>query len=370
MTANHRSSPVFRAEHVGSLLRPAELRQAYRAHGEGTLTADAFREVQDKCVREAVAMQEDIGFEAVTDGEFRRGSYWSHFVDGIEGLGLAPALFEFHDEAGEPTRFQAPCATAKLTRAHSLSGDEFDFLKSVTTKMPKVTMPTAPTMHFWSDPRFVREAGYPDEDAFFGDLARVYREEIADLGGRGATYLQMDEVPLVMLCDAGVRDGLKARGEDPERLTDRYVDLNNASLAGRPPAMTVAMHLCRGNFKGKWLSEGSYLHVAERLFNDIDVDAYFLEYDTPRAGDFEPLRYVPDGKFVVLGLVSSKAPELEPAEDLRRRIDEASRFVPLERLAISPQCGFASAVSGNPVTYEDQVNKLRLVADVAARVWN
>lgn len=363
-----RTSPPFRAEHVGSLLRPPALRQAFRDHGEGRIGAGEFRAAQDQAVRDVVALQEEIGFRAVTDGEFRRASYWSHFVEATDGLEVAEARFDFHDSTGASSSFLAPEISGKLRRAGPISGPEFDFLKAAATALPKITMPSPPTMHFWARPGRLAAAGY-DLDGLIEDLARVYREEISDLCARGATYIQIDEVPLAMLCDQNVRAQIRDRGEDPEALVGRYVGLINASLAGRPENLTVAMHLCRGNFKGLWLAEGSYRYVSETLFNEIDVDAFFLEYDTPRAGDFEPLAAVPEHKSVVLGLVSSKTPALEPADDLKRRIDEAAAFIDPDRLGLSPQCGFASAVSGNPVTLEDQIAKLRLVAGVAREVW-
>lgn len=359
----------FRAEHVGSLLRPAKLREAFRDHAAGKMTPDEFRAVQDESIRDVVRMQENVGLEAVTDGEFRRASYWSHFVEGIEGFGLEQARFDFHDEAGESVHFISPKVTGKLNRPGGLSGDELDFLRNETSKTPKITMPSPPTMHFWAKPDSVSVAGYADDAAFFADLAAVYHQELSDLASRGATYVQLDEVPLAMLCDETVRAKTKADGDDPDAVVGEYVDLINASVAGLPDTLTVAMHLCRGNFKGKWLTEGSYRYVADRLFNEINVDALFLEYDTPRAGDFAPLDSVPSNKSVVLGLVSSKVPELEAADALKRRIDEAGKHMSLDRLAISPQCGFASAVSGNPVTFEDEVAKLELVVKVARDVW-
>ena len=368
MTTSAHSIP-FHADHVGSLLRPPELRQAFRERTQGKISADAFREIQDKSIRDVVKLQEDLGLQSITDGEFRRSSYWSHFAEGIGGLDVAEARFEFSDESGERVHFMAPHPTSKLKRPRSLSGDDFDFVKAATTHTPKITVPSPPSMHFWGDWDAHLNAGYADEAEFFDDLAEIYQGEIADLAARGATYVQIDEVPLAMLCDETVRAGVTERGEDPDRLVDAYVRLINDSLAGRPDGMTIAMHLCRGNFKGKWLSEGSYQYVAERLFNDIDVDAFFLEYDNERSGDFAPLASVPDNKVVVLGLVSSKTPEMETPDDLKRRLDDASKLVPYERLALSPQCGFASVVTGNPVTLDDQINKLRLIVDVAGEVW-
>lgn len=369
MDSGLQSGPPFRAEHVGSLLRPAVLRNAFRDFNGGRIDADRFREVQDQCIREVVALQEELGFQGVNDGEFRRASYWSHFVEATEGFGVARSRFDFHDDTGQVTHFLSPKVTGKIRRARPISGDEFDFLKSVTTHTPKVTLPSPPTMHFWAKPGSSKAGGYADDEAYLADLTRVFQEEIADLAARGATYLQIDEVPLAMLCDETLRERVRADGDDPDALVGRYVDLINACLAGRPRGMTVGMHLCRGNFKGQWLSEGSYGYVAERIFNDINVDAFFLEYDTPRAGDFTPLQNVPDNKSVVLGLISSKTTALEPVDSLLARIDEASRYLPVERLAISPQCGFASAVSGNPISLEDEKRKLGLVQEVASKVW-
>lgn len=369
MIKRQRTEPPFRAEHIGSLLRPAELRQAFRSFSEGKIDADAFCAMQDRAVCEVVALQERIGLEGITDGEFRRASYWAHFLDGVEGLQVAQARFDFHDDKDEHTHFLAPVPKGRLQRKASISGDEFDFLKSVTTRTPKITMPAPSTMHFWCESDTVRKAGYRDDATYFDDLSCVFREEIADLAQRGARYIQLDEVALAMLCDEHIRESVRARGENPDRLVDNYVALVNACLRDRPADMTVGMHLCRGNFKGKWLAKGSYQYVAERLFNEIRVDAFFLEYDTERAGDFTPLKSVPKDKMVVLGLVSSKVPTLEETGDLRRRIEQASKVVPLEQLALSPQCGFASAVPGNPVTFEDEVAKLNLVADTARDVW-
>ena len=364
-----RGGPPYRAEHVGSLLRPEALRQAHREFSRGVIDAEAFRAEQDRSIREAVALQESLGFQAAGDGEFRRVSYWSHFVEATEGLDVAEARFEFHDDKGQPTHFLAPKVSGPVKRGRSISGGEFDFLKSVTKVTPKITMPSPPTMHFWGQRGQSKAAGYPGDEAYLADLARVYREEITDLCGRGATYIQLDEVPLAMLCDETTRARVTEGGEDPDALVQQYVDLFNACLAGRPDSLTVGMHLCRGNFKGQWLSEGGYQYVAEKLFNEIGVDVFFLEYDTPRAGDFSPLGAVSPSKSVVLGLVSTKTTELEDPDALVWRVEEAAGHMPLERLAVSPQCGFASTVGGNPVTLDTQIAKLTLVQDVARRVW-
>lgn len=362
-------NPVFRADHVGSLLRPDKLRQAFRAHAEGRIDAHTFAAIQDEAIVEAVRLQETVGLHSITDGEFRRASYWSHFIDGIAGLGVAQARFDFRDDTGHTVNFLAPHVIGPISRTHSLSGAEFDFLKTATAQTPKITLPSPPTLHFWDRAGSVETAGYRTTDAYFADVARIYRAEIADLARRGATYLQLDDVPLAMLCDESLRARMRASGEDPNEVLDRYIELFNACLDGRPKEMTVALHVCRGNFKGHYLSEGGYGLVARRMFNEIDVDTYFLEFDTPRAGDFTPLADVPKGKSVVLGIVSTKTATLESADAVKRRIDEASHFLPLAQLALSPQCGFASAVSGNPISYADQTAKLRLVVEIASDVW-
>lgn len=362
-------NPPFRADHVGSLLRPAALRQAFRDHTAGNISAEEFAAIQDDAIRDAVALQENAGLQAITDGEFRRASYWSHFVEGIDGLEVAEARFDFTDAAGHAMHFFAPHVTGPIRRTGPLSGGAFDFLKSATRATPKVTLPSPPTMHFWDSTSAVRSAGYAGPEEFFADLAAVFQAEIADLAARGAHYIQLDEVPLVMLCDEKLRARIRSAGEDPDQYVDHYIGLFNACLAGRPGHMTVALHICRGNFKGHWLTEGSYGYVAKRVFQEIDVDAFLLEYDSPRAGDFSPLAHMPRGKTAILGLVSSKVPELEDADDLKRRIDEAAEYLPLENLGLSPQCGFASAVSGNPVSEDDQKAKLALVVEVAEAIW-
>ena len=362
-------APRFRADHVGSLLRPPELRRAYHRLETGDLSPDDFEVLQNDAIRSVIRLQEDVGLEAITDGEFRRISYWARFVDRVEGLSVAPAVFRFRDDSGVEAGFLAPHVHAPVRRRRPIAGDEFAFVRANTTRTPKITLPSPATMHFWRGPQGVDPAAYADLDAYFDDLTVVYREEVADLATRGSTYVQIDDVPLAMLSAAEVREQVRAGGDDPDRLIDRYVRLTNAALAGRPAGMTVVMHLCRGNFKGRWLSEGGYEPVAERLFGQVEVDTFFLEYDTPRAGDFRPLRFVPPGKSVVLGLVSTKTPVLEDAGTLRRRIDEAATFIPLDQLGLSPQCGFASTVGGNPLSLDDERRKLALVVEVARAVW-
>ena len=288
----------FRAEHIGSLLRPRELIQAHRDFASREISTKAFREAQDQCIRDVVRLQEEVGLESITDGEFRRGSYFSHFIDAITGMTDKESLFIFRDASGAKFPFNAPHVAGKLLRERGISTEEFQFLQSVTRRTPKVTMPSPSTMHFYRGHQGVNRTAYPDEEEFFADLVRIYREELADLARLGASYLQIDEVPLAMLCDREVREKVKERGEDPERLTSKYIDMVNAVLQGKPVGLTVGMHLCRGNYKAKWLSEGGYDAVAEDLFNNVQVDAFFLEYDTPRAGGFEPLRHLPANKVV------------------------------------------------------------------------
>jgi 5-methyltetrahydropteroyltriglutamate--homocysteine methyltransferase len=369
VTKTFKIAPPFRADHVGSLLRPAELTSAHRSLIEGKLSSADFDEATNRAIREVVTLQEQAGLESITDGEFRRASYWSHFVDAIEGMTVREALFVFRDDHGT-LQFTAPETIAKLRRKRPISVNEFRFLRSVTGHTPKITMPSPATMHFWLGRAGVDRTAYHDEDRFFDDLAQIYREEITDLCAAGARYVQIDDVPLAMLCDEKVRDSVRRRGEDPEMLIDKYVQLTNAALEGAPAQLTVAMHLCRGNYKGKWLSEGGYEYVAQRLFNEVAVDAYFLEYDTARAGDFAPLSFVPDRKVVILGLISTKTSQLESVTDLKKRVTAASRHVPLDRLGLSPQCGFASTVGGNPLSIDDEKRKLELLVRTAALIWS
>lgn len=362
------SGPPFHAEHVGSLLRPPGLRRAFRARSEGSIEESEFREVQDAAIRDAIAMQEGAGLRAVTDGEYRRASYWAHWVEAIDGLDVGESLFSFHDDSGEETAFTAPSVTGTLDRPLAISGAEYDFTARETDAVVKVTMPSPSTFLFWRGEDSLPEQ-YPTAGAFFSDLGRIYREEIADLATRGARYVQLDEVALVMLADPSIREQVEARGEDPDALVDRFVGAINDAVSECPEGVTAAVHICRGNYKGSWLSDGGYDAIAERAFGALDVDALFLEYDTPRAGDFKPLRHVPSGKRVVLGLVSSKTADMESPEELRRRIEEASEHFDGDRLALSPQCGFASAAGGNPITPEAQEAKLRMIVDVAEEVW-
>jgi 5-methyltetrahydropteroyltriglutamate--homocysteine methyltransferase len=362
--------PPFRADHVGSLLRPPALRQAFRQHGAGEIDAAARGEAQDRCIREAVAMQEAVGLEIVSDGEFRRGSYWGRFVERMEGFAIRPALFKFRDDAGHEMAFTAPYAVGRVRRGQPLALDEFLFLREIARATAKITLPAPSTVHFYRCSDFAAPGVYDNVDSFFADVAAAFRAEIAALGEAGCRYVQLDEVAVALLCDPAIRAEVEASGHAPDRLVDLYIDAINAALAGRPADMTVGVHMCRGNFKGHYLAAGGYASVAERFFANTDVDHFLLEYDTPRAGDFAPLRFVPKEKGVVLGLISTKIPALENIETLRRRVDEAARHIDVERLAISPQCGFASTAAGNPLSEADQRAKLALVVQAAAQIWN
>jgi 5-methyltetrahydropteroyltriglutamate--homocysteine methyltransferase len=358
-------------DHIGSFIRPERLLQAARARKAGSLDDAGYRAVQDECIREIVAFQESLGYPLVTDGEFRRRSWSAGFIDAVEGFGLRDGALGFRTDTKVMGIAASPYARERLTRRGRIVADDYGFLKSVVTNgRPKVTIASPPVMHFFLGPKSFAEETYRDRDAFFGDLVRIYREEIADLAAEGCTHLQLDETALPCNCDAQVRRDVQARGEDPDELTERYARLINDAISTRPPGMTTAIHLCRGNLKGAWMAEGGYDPIADALFNRVNVDMFCLEYDTPRAGDFSPLRFVPEGKAVFLGLVSTKTPRLESKDELKRRIEEASRYVPLERLGLSPQCGFSSGGgSGQTVTADDTRRKLELVMDVAREVW-
>src|SRR3954465_8361405 len=351
----------FRADHIGSLLRPKKLREAFRSFSTGEIPAQALRAVQDEAIREVVALQQGCGLGAVTDGEFRRVSYWEKFVRLTRGLEIRDAVFTFHDAEGHESKFTAPYVSGKVSRAEPITLDELGFGNN------KVTMPAPSTMHFY---RFTDwGSAYDDAEAFFADLGKVYQAEIADLAKAGCKYVQIDEVAVAILCDPAAREKVKAKGGDPDKLVDLYIDAINHAVQGRPKGVSVGVHVCRGNYKGMYLSEGGYDSVAEKFFGRTHVDHFLLEFDSPRAGGFAPLRFVPKGKGVVLGLVSSKTPQLEKIDDLRHRADEAARYMDPANLAISPQCGFASTMGGNPVSEADERAKLKLCVDAAQAIW-
>jgi methionine synthase II (cobalamin-independent) len=361
--------PPFRADHIGSLLRPKKLREAFRKHSLGEIPERELLSVQDECIREVLGLQESCGLPVVTDGEFRRVSYWEKFVRLTSGLEVRNAVFRFHDAQGHESDFTAPYARTKVARSAPITADEFRFVKQHSARTPKITMPAPSTMHFYRFMDWGDRNVYRDAPSFFADLGKVYQQEIAELAAAGCRYVQIDEVAVAILCDPAARDKVKAAGEDPERLVDLYIDAINHALVHRPRDMKIGVHVCRGNYKGMYLSEGGYDSVAEKFFSRTDVDHFLLEFDTPRAGGFAPLRFVPKNKGVVLGLVSSKTPSLENVDDLRRRADEVARYMDASRLAISPQCGFASSIGGNPVTEADERAKLRLCVDAARAIW-
>jgi 5-methyltetrahydropteroyltriglutamate--homocysteine methyltransferase len=364
--------PPFRVEHVGSMLRPQRLLDGARKLRAGSLSERDFHKLQNECVTEVIRFQESLGLGSITDGEYRRRAWSTGFIDAVSGFGFRDSsLAGFKSEKGDVMPPPSPYARARLVRKKGIATSEFSYLKSVVQKgVPKITIPSPTVMHFFLGPQAADASVYPDIEGFFADLVRIYREEIGELTRLGCTYLQLDDTALPCLCDAGNRAGVSSRGEDPVTLTERYARLINDAIKGRPASMTVGIHLCRGNFKGAWMAEGGYEPIADVLFNDMNIDAYFLEYDTPRAGDFTPLRFVPKNKIVVLGLVSTKTPQLEPMDDIKRRIDEAAKYVPLEQLCLSPQCGFSSAAgSGQVLTMDDTRRKIELMQSIAAAVW-
>ena len=369
--------PPFRADHVGSLLRPPELLRAREQRQKGELSAAALREAEDRAIRAAVQLQEDIGFQAITDGEYRRTIWNADFLRQFAGVAVKEGVaeqsgarkFKAGDEEIErtPTRFEI---TSRLERRAGIETDNFKYLKSATRRTAKLCIPSPTILHMRGGRGAIDRRAYPDIEMFFADLARVYREEISALATLGCTYLQLDDPNMGYLCDEKMRESVRRLGEDPEELPRTYAKLINECIKDRPPDMTVCMHICRGNFRSAWAAEGGYDPVAEILFNEFNLDGFFLEYDSPRAGTFAPLRFVPKGKKIVLGLVTTKTGDMETAGELKRRIEEAGRYVPLEQLALSPQCGFSSTVLGNNITVDAEIAKLSLVVKVANEVWN
>jgi 5-methyltetrahydropteroyltriglutamate--homocysteine methyltransferase len=368
MLENAKGRPPFRADHVGSLLRPAELRQAFKDHAARRIENATFAQIQDRCIRDVVKLQEGTGLKVVTDGEFRRGSYWGRFVERIDGFVIKNAVFKFRDDHGHEVEFTAPYAAGKLNRRQPLVLDEFEFLRDVTKVTPKITLPSPSTMHFYRCTDFADKSAYTTVEAFFADLGRIFREEIAELAKAGCRYIQLDEVAVALLCDPAIRKKVEDAGQKPDRLVDLYIESLNDAVEGAPPDVIFGVHMCRGNFKGHYLAAGGYESVAERFFSRTNVNHFLLEYDTQRAGDFKPLRFVKN-KGVVLGLVSSKTRALESLEDLKSRTKEATGYLGLDHLAISPQCGFASTAAGNPVTEADEKAKLTLVVSAASSIW-
>jgi 5-methyltetrahydropteroyltriglutamate--homocysteine methyltransferase len=365
------SKAPFRADHVGSFLRPAELLAARERYQGGHIDGATLRAVEDRAIREVARREEDAGLLGITDGELRRTYFHVDFLEKLHGVTTQGGVAaQFRNRSGV-VDFAPPVmrVTAKIRHERPIQLEDFTFLRSVTTRTPKVSIPSPTMLHFRGGRAAISDEAYPDLDAFFGDVAAAYRAEIRSLYAAGCRYLQLDDTNLAYLCDANMRDGARSRGDDPTELPRRYADLINAAIADRPADMVLCIHLCRGNFKSAWVAEGGYEPVAEVLLNDLKVDGYFLEYDDARSGDFSPLRFLPPGKRVVLGIVTSKLGILEKKEDIKRRIDEAAKFAALEQLALSPQCGFSSTVHGNDIAQEAQWAKLRLIVETAREVW-
>jgi 5-methyltetrahydropteroyltriglutamate--homocysteine methyltransferase len=366
-----RLDPPFRADHVGSLLRAPEVVDARARLAAGAISPAELRAVEDAVIARNVGTLEGLGMRSITDGEQRRAWFHLDFLQELEGVAVTGNIASSSDSAA--TVHMTPpklSVVGPLRHVRDIQVDDFRYLASVTTQTPKVSIPSPTMVHFRGGRAAIDLDAYPDLDRFFDDLAACYRDEIAALYGAGCRYLQLDDTNLAYLCDPVMRQGAVDRGDDPDELPRAYAQLINAALADRPADLTVGIHLCRGNYRSTWFASGGYEPVAEVLFNDLDVDAYFLEFDDERSGDFSPLRLVPDDKVVVLGLVTSKRPELEPYDELAGRIEEASGYVPLERLCLSPQCGFASTMEGNVLTEDEQWAKLAHVVDVASRVWS
>jgi 5-methyltetrahydropteroyltriglutamate--homocysteine methyltransferase len=366
-----RTRPPFRADHVGSFLRPRSLLEAREQFRNGAISKQQLRWMEDRAIREVVRFQEELGLHGITDGEFRRTFFHIDFLEQLEGVETRGGIAVSFRSAIGKIDFAPPVlhVTGKLAHRRPIQVEDFKFLRSLTNGTPKVTIPSPTMLHFRGGRAAISQEAYPDLEAFYADVAACYRAELQGLAAAGCTYVQLDDTNLAYLCDPKMREGARSRGDDPDELPRRYARLINDAIAQRPADMTICTHLCRGNFKSAWVAEGGYDPVAEVLFNELAVDGYFLEYDDARSGGFAPLKFVPKGKTVVLGLVSTKVDTLESKDELKRRIDEAARYVPMEQLCLSPQCGFSSTVDGNAITEQTQAAKLRLVVETAQEVW-
>jgi 5-methyltetrahydropteroyltriglutamate--homocysteine methyltransferase len=374
VAAGPRTKPPFRADHVGSLLRPQRLLEAREEHSAGGIDEAELRAVEDEAIRDIVAKQEETGLQSATDGEFRRASWHMDFIYQLDGVTQEAGHIsvKFFNEQGEIEFTPAALhVDGKLGVSATIFGDAFEFLRgAVTRAVPKLTIPSPSMVHYRGGKAAIDPAVYPDLEAFWADLTAAYREEVRRLGELGCTYLQLDDTSLAYMNDPHQRDYVASIGGDPERQHVEYIRHINEALAGRPAGMSVTTHSCRGNFQSAWAAEGSWDFVAEALLNELEVDGFFMEWDDERSGGFEPLRFLPKGeKQVVLGLVTTKRGELEARDELLRRIEEAARYAPLEQLCLSPQCGFSSTVEGNLLSADEQWAKLRLIVDVAREVW-
>ena len=363
--------PPFRADQVGSLLRPAGLLEKRHKWKLGELPKETLREEENKAIADTVKKVESIGMKSITDGEFRRDYFHLDFLQQLDGISVTGAIASNPHAKVAQDGFSPPklSVTGRMRHRKNIQVDDFVYLKSVVTQTPKVSIPSPTMVHFRGGRKSIDIRAYPDIDEFFSDLAKCYKEEIKALHKAGCQYLQLDDTNLAYLCDMKMREEARQRGDDPNTLPRTYAALINSVLEGRPSDLRVGIHLCRGNYRSTWFAEGGYEPVAEVLFNDLDVDAYFLEYDDERSGDFTPLRHVPTNKVVVLGLISSKVPQLENVDELVARIEEAARYVPLDNLCLSPQCGFSSTSHGNNITMDDQWRKLELTVNTAIKVW-
>jgi 5-methyltetrahydropteroyltriglutamate--homocysteine methyltransferase len=369
-----RDLPPFRADHVGSLLRPANLLGARSQRATGEIDADELRAVEDEAIRDVVRMQRDVGLRSATDGEFRRTSWHMDFIYRIGGIHSTDEKIQVHfRNADGELDFEAAALAvdAPIRLNETIFGDDFTFLNSIvaTEVTAKLTIPSPSMVHYRGGRAAIDPAVYPDEEQFWTDLSAAYAEQVRRVAELGCRYLQLDDTSLAYLNDPDQRRLLAERGDDAEHQHLRYIRQINAAIENRPAGLRVTTHMCRGNFRSSWAAEGGYDFVAEALFNELAVDGFFLEYDDERSGGFAPLRFVPPGKMVVLGLVTTKRGALESKDTLKRRIDEASRYVPLEQLCLSPQCGFSSTVEGNVLSYDEEVAKLRLIAETAEEVW-
>jgi 5-methyltetrahydropteroyltriglutamate--homocysteine methyltransferase len=370
-----RDSPPFRADHVGSLLRPPELLQARADHQAGRIGDDELRAAEDAAIRDAVKLQQEVGLRTATDGEFRRASWHMDFIYSLDGISKVvddTLHVQFRNEEGT-IEFAPPSlhVDGRIGVSRTIFGDAFGFLQECAAdgQTPKLTIPSPSMVHYRGGRASIDERLYPDLDGFWADLVAAYREQVRRLGEQGCTYLQFDDTSLAYLNDPKQREHVRDIGGDAEHQHEAYIRHINEALADRPAGMSVTTHMCRGNFRSSWVAEGGYDFVAEALFGELDVDGFFMEWDDARSGGFEPLRFVPKGKVVVLGLVTTKRGELEDRDMLRRRIEEASRYVDVDQLCLSPQCGFSSTVEGNALTREQQAGKLRLVVETADEVW-
>ena len=367
-----RTSPPFRADHVGSFLRPKYLLDARAQAASGAITSDALRKVEDQAITEIVNFQQDVGLQSVTDGEFRRTYFHIDFLEQLAGVKTDVPVTITKPDGTQELAPPVMRVVDKVRHVKDIQKADFEYLKSQVAagNTPKVSIPLPTMLHFRGGRAGISKQHYPELDpVFYDDVAAAYGDELRSLAAAGCTYVQMDDTNLAYLCDDKMREAARSRGDDPDELPHRYATFINKVVAQKPAGMTLAIHLCRGNFKSTWAAQGSYEPVAQALLSEMDVDAYFLEYDDARSGDFKPLRFLPKGKTVVLGLVTTKLGQLENPDDLKRRIDEAAKYAPIEQLALSPQCGFSSTVHGNNIAVEQQREKLRLVVDVARSVW-